>query len=63
MFTSQLDESTDVAGLSILLVYVRYIFEISIKVDLLLCTPLETKTTDEEMFKFIDNYMNKHNIK
>lgn len=62
MFAMQLDESTDVAGLSIILVFVRYIFGTSIEEDLLLCTPLETNTTGEEIFKVIDCYMTKHNI-
>ncbi|XP_060881854.1 zinc finger BED domain-containing protein 5-like [Metopolophium dirhodum] len=62
MFAIQLDESTDVAGLSILLVFVRYIFETSIEEDLLLCTPLDTNTTGEEIFKVIDSYMNKHQV-
>lgn len=58
----QLDESTDVAGLSILLVFVRYPFEKSIEEDLFLCAPLETNTTGEEIFKVIDSYMSKHHI-
>jgi len=63
MFAIQLlDESTDVAELSILLVFVRYIFETSIEEDLLLCTPLDTNTTGEEIFKVIDSYMNKHQV-
>lgn len=62
MFAIQLHESTDVAGLSILLVYVRYIFKTSIEEDLLLCTPLETNATGEEIFKVIDNYMIVHHI-
>ncbi|XP_072389369.1 zinc finger BED domain-containing protein 5-like [Diabrotica undecimpunctata] len=61
MFSLQLD-SSDVAGLSILLVFVRYPFKGSIEEDLFLCTPLETNTTGEEIFKAIDNYMTKHHI-
>ncbi|XP_008183154.1 zinc finger BED domain-containing protein 5-like [Acyrthosiphon pisum] len=62
LFAIKLDKSTDVAGLSILLVFVRYIFETSIEEDLLLCTPLDTNTTGEEIFKVIDSYMNKHQV-
>ncbi|CAG4987123.1 unnamed protein product [Parnassius apollo] len=62
MFAMQLDESTDVVGLSILLVFVRYPFGGSIEEDLFLCTPLETNTTGEEIFKVIDSYMTKHHI-
>ncbi len=56
----QLDESTDVAGLAILLVFVRYPFEESMEEDLFLCTPLETNATREEIFKIINCYMRKH---
>ncbi|KAJ8896792.1 hypothetical protein PR048_002137 [Dryococelus australis] len=38
-FSLQLDESTDVAGLTVLIVIVRYVFEESIEEDLILCTP------------------------
>lgn len=62
MFAIQLDESTDVAGLSILLVFVRYPFRGSIEEDLFLCAPLETNTTGEEIFKVIDSYMSKYHI-
>ncbi|CAG5047553.1 unnamed protein product [Parnassius apollo] len=62
MFAMQLDESTDVVGLSILLVFVRYPFGGSIEEDLFLCTPLETNTTEEEIFKVIDSYMTKYHI-
>ncbi|KAL4127510.1 hypothetical protein QTP88_011677 [Uroleucon formosanum] len=62
MFAIQLDESTDVAGLSILLVFVRYPFKGSIEEDLFLCAPLETNTTGEEIFKVIDSHMSKHHI-
>ena len=56
-FAMQLDESTDIAGLSILLVFVRYPFGGSIEEDLFLCARLETNTTGEEAFKVIDSYM------
>ncbi|KAK5648043.1 hypothetical protein RI129_002935 [Pyrocoelia pectoralis] len=57
-----MQESTDVAGLSILLVFVRYLFEGSIEEDLILCAPLETNTTGEEIFNVINNYMNEDHI-
>ena len=41
----QLDESTDMAGL----VYVRYVYEGSIKVDILFCKPRETRKTGEDI--------------
>jgi len=41
---------------------VKYIFETSIEEDLLFCTPLDTNTTGEEIFKVIDSYINKHQV-
>ncbi|KAJ8873244.1 hypothetical protein PR048_026878 [Dryococelus australis] len=57
-----LDESTDVAGLAVLIVIVKNIFEESIEEDLLLCTPLDTNATGEEMFKIVDCYMLTHDL-
>ncbi|GBP78856.1 Zinc finger BED domain-containing protein 5 [Eumeta japonica] len=48
-FALQMDESTDVAGLAILLVIVRYPYESSFKEDMLMCSPLPTNTTGEEI--------------
>ena len=45
LYALQLDESTDVAGLAQLLVYVRYVYGGVIKEDILFCKPLETRTT------------------
>ena len=39
-YALQLDESTDVAGLAQLLVYLRYVYGGSIKEDILFCKPL-----------------------
>ena len=44
-YALQLDESTDVAGLAQLLVYVHYVYGGSIKEDNLFCKPLEPRTT------------------
>ena len=41
-FAIQLDESTNVANLSQLLVYIRYVSGASIKKDFLFCRPLRT---------------------
>jgi hypothetical protein len=38
LYALQLDESTDMAGLAQLLVYVRYVYGVSIKEDILLST-------------------------
>ncbi len=58
-FSLQMDESTDVAGLAVLLVFVRYIHESRIEEDLLICKPLESHTTGEAIFKLIDSFMEK----
>ena len=61
-YSLKLDESTDVAGLAVLLAFVRYNFEKSIEEDLLLCNFLETHASGEEIFKTLDNFMQKHRI-
>uniref|UniRef100_K7GDR9 DUF4371 domain-containing protein n=1 Tax=Pelodiscus sinensis TaxID=13735 RepID=K7GDR9_PELSI len=61
-YALQLDESTDVAGLAVLLVFVRYDFNSSIEEDLLLCEFLQTNTTGENIFNCINNFMKTHQI-
>ena len=55
-FSLQMDESTDVAGLAILIVFVRYQYLESFQEDLLLCKSLPTTTTSAEIFKLIDEF-------
>ena len=45
-FAIQCDETTDVAQLSQLLVYVRYVGSTSIEEEMLFCRPLKTKAED-----------------
>ncbi|GFT34269.1 zinc finger BED domain-containing protein 5 [Nephila pilipes] len=61
-FTIQLDESADIAGLSILLVIVRYIHETAAQEDLIICKSLQTRTTAEEMFNNVKSFFKKHDI-
>ena len=61
-YALQLDESTDVAGLAQLLVYVRYIHDGSIKEDILFCKPLETRTTGEAIFGLLDSFVTSHGL-
>ncbi|GFT26123.1 zinc finger BED domain-containing protein 5 [Trichonephila clavipes] len=53
-FVLQIDESTNGAGLAILLVIVRYPYENSFEEDMLMCSPLPTNTTREEIFNKIN---------
>ena len=61
-FSLQLDHSTDVEGLSILLVFVRYILNATVGEDLLLCKSLESHACGEEIFNLLDDYIKRHNI-
>ena len=54
-FGLQIDESTDVAGLVVLLVFVWYNYESRIEEDLLICKPLESYTMGEAIFNVIDS--------
>ena len=53
-YALQLDETTDVLGPAQLLVYVRYVYELPIKEDILFCKPLETRTTGEDTGQLCD---------
>lgn len=61
-FSLQLDESTDVAGLAVLLVFVKYPFEKQIDEELLMSEALETYATGEEIFNAIDRFMRKNDL-
>jgi len=61
-FSLQMDESTDVSGLSILLVFARYTHENTIQKGLLICECLKTHTTGEEIFEVLNKYLVKKNI-
>jgi hypothetical protein len=58
----QLDKSTDVSGIAVLLVFVRYMFHNKIDENLLLCKSLKSHTTGERIFKVINSYMIEHEI-
>ena len=56
VFSVQLDESTDVANCSQLLVYVKYIYEGDFKDEFLFCKPLETTTTVRDVFDTVGSF-------
>ena len=62
VYALQLKESTNIAGLAILLAFKRYSFNEGIQDDLLLCESLELHTTNNEIFDAIDNIMEAHEI-
>ncbi|KAL4153622.1 hypothetical protein QTP88_001468 [Uroleucon formosanum] len=63
MFSIQVDESTDVAQLAVLLVIARYIKQNESEEGLLLCHPLTGRTTGADIFHAIDSYFAEKKIK
>ncbi|GFS96884.1 zinc finger BED domain-containing protein 5 [Nephila pilipes] len=61
-FTIQLDETTDISELSILLVIVRYIHGTAGQEDMLIYQNLPTRTTAEEIVNVANSYIKKHDI-
>ena len=59
-YESQLDESTNIAILAILLVFVRYPFDKGIEDDLLLYKSLEVHSTGNDTFNVIDDFVKAH---
>jgi len=55
-FSLQLDESTDVAEMSQLLVFVRYVKGEDIKEEFLFCKPLTTTTKAADVKKLVDDF-------
>ena len=55
-FAIQCDETTDVAQLSQLLVYVRYVGSTSIEEEMLFCRPLKTTTKPEDVFQVVSSF-------
>ena len=50
------------AGLAVLLAFVRYVYDGDIQEDLFLCKTLPTSTTGEEIFKILDTFMSENKI-
>ncbi|XP_070257217.1 protein FAM200C-like isoform X1 [Myotis yumanensis] len=62
IFSIQLDESTDVANCSQLLVYVRYINDGDFKDEFLFCKPLKTTATALDVFDTVGSFLKEHKI-
>lgn len=63
-FALQCDETTDIQNMSHLLVFIRYVDVNSgdIVEDFLLCEPLESHTTGLEIFRLINDYMERKDL-
>ncbi|GBM07456.1 Zinc finger BED domain-containing protein 5 [Araneus ventricosus] len=61
-FSIQVDESTDVSDLSILLVIARYFNVNELEENLLLCYPLTKRCADEDIFNVIQGYFCENEI-
>ena len=62
MFALQLDESTDISGLSQLSVFIRFIHNEKIIKQSLYCQEMLMKTTGEDIFKIVDGFMKENNL-
>ena len=56
-YSIQLDETTDVADLANLIVYVGYEHDGAAQEDFLFCQPLETRATAEHIFQLLDAFV------
>ncbi|KAI6658745.1 hypothetical protein LOD99_15068 [Oopsacas minuta] len=62
MFAIQLDESTDVANLSQLMVFARYMNGPTIEEEFLFCKPLETTTKAEDVMAVVSTFFGDMNL-
>lgn len=61
-FSLQLDETTDVAGLAVLMTFVRYEFEGTFHEDILFCKPLPSSTSGSAIISLIDSFFTENSI-
>ena len=62
MFAIQLDESTDVANLSQLMVFARYMNGPTVEEEFLFCKPLETTTKAEDVMAVVSTFFGEMNL-
>ena len=63
LFAIQCDETTDVAQMSQLMVYVRFVGSTSIEEEMLFCKPLEKTGKAEDVFEAVSSYFDYNSIK
>ncbi|XP_067939673.1 protein FAM200C-like [Watersipora subatra] len=63
LFAIQLDESTDVASCSQLMMYARYVHNEEIKKEFLFRVPLETTTKAKDIFNVVSNFFDEVDLK
>uniref|UniRef100_UPI00358ECE95 protein FAM200C-like n=1 Tax=Myxine glutinosa TaxID=7769 RepID=UPI00358ECE95 len=61
-FSLQLDESTDVASCSQLLVFARYLVGFAVKEEFLFCSPLKTTTKSVDIMNVVNHFMEENGI-
>uniref|UniRef100_UPI00358F611A protein FAM200C-like n=1 Tax=Myxine glutinosa TaxID=7769 RepID=UPI00358F611A len=61
-FSLQLDESTDVASCSQLLVFARYLAGFAVKEEFLFCSPLKTTTKSVDIMNIVNHFMEENGI-
>ena len=61
-YAIQLDESTDIAGLPQLSLFIRYISNGEVLEELLFCKALQLHTRGEDIFKIIDEFFHDNSI-
>ena len=61
-FSLQLDESTDLASCSQLLVFARYMTGLTVKEEFLFCSPLKTTTKSEDIMNIVSHFMEENGI-
>ncbi|XP_067950224.1 protein FAM200C-like [Watersipora subatra] len=62
MFAVQLDESTDVASISQLMVFARYVHRKTIEKEFLFCSPLTETTTATDIMNLVSDFFSKEHL-
>ena len=62
VFAIQLDDTTDVAQCSQLLMYARFMSGNSVKEEMLFCHPMESYTTATDHFQVVSNFFQENQL-